>query len=31
MRYLFEKKIAKFWGIRPQTSAILPTPTVIFF
>jgi len=27
MRYL--KKIAKHWGLGPQTPAILPTPTVL--
>jgi len=29
MRYFFEKKIAKLWGLRPQTPAVLPTPTVL--
>jgi len=29
MRYFLKKKIAKLWGLRPQTPEILPTPTVL--
>jgi len=29
LRYFFVEKIAKLWGLRPQTPAILPTPFVL--